>query len=389
MSSIEVLSVRDDFANARPVDDFLPPTGEMADAIRAVDWSATSLGARQNWPQSLKTITRLVLSSKQPMCFWWGADLICFHNDAYVPILGQRADRALARPFREVWADVWDDVLPLVTQALSGDATWCENLPLTMTRNGYDEATHWTFSYSPLHGDDGAVAGILNIVTEMTKAVADRAALETANASLARSNAEARLLQNELSHRMKNTLAMVQAIVSQTMRHSSSIREAGDIISSRLIALSRAQNILTKTSWTSADLRDVIEDALCPHRDDDARISVSGPPTEITAEQALGISLAINELATNAAKYGALSNATGAVSVKWATGADGRFQFEWLESGGPPVVAPERRGFGSRLLENIVGGYFSGTSRITHDAAGVGFVLNGQLTSAAMSLARK
>lgn len=371
--------------------DFLSDGGEMGAATRAFDWTRTSLGHPDAWPQSLKNVTRLVLTSGQPMCFWWGPELLNLHNDAYVPMLGKRAEGALGQPFRILWADVWDGVYPFVRKALSGEGTWIEDLPLVTTRNGYPEQTFWTFSYSPLHDDEGRINGILNIVTETTTAVADRAALEKANVSLAESMQEAerlieaqrhyerqqRVLQRELSHRMKNTLSVVQSIVSQTMRHTASMQEANDTIAGRIAALSRAQDILTETSGRSADVGHVVRNALDPYLGGTNHFDISGPRAEISAQQALGISLAVHELATNAVKYGALSTGHGKVAIAWSLDPGGEFHFEWRESGGPPVIPPSRRGFGSRLTERIVAAYFSGAAQILYEPSGIVFVLDG------------
>ncbi len=375
--------------------DFLSGGGRLGSAIRAFDWASTPLGPCDAWPPSLKSISHLVVTSKQPMCFWWGPHLTKIYNDAYVPILGARADRALGRPFKDVWPDVWPDVLPLVRRALAGEGTWNEDMPLLMTRNGYSEQTYWTFSYSPLCDDAGRIAGLLNIVTETTGAVNGRAtqarhaaASDTRFAGAQRHIAaqrvleeEQHVLQRELSHRMKNTLAMVQAIVSQSLRHAESLQQASDTIAGRLMVLSRAQDILTATDWISAEVEAVVEHAVAPHRDEDARFTIAGPPARMSARQALGLSLAVHELATNAAKYGALSNDSGSVSIGWTVNEAKDFRFVWHEAGGPAVAPPGHSGFGSRLTQRIVAEYFSGRARIDYDTAGVVFTLEGRLAA--------
>lgn len=374
---------------SRPVvgpGDFLTVGGASGEEIRRFDWAATSLGPIDGWPVSLKTTMRLVLSSRQPMSFWWGPELLHFYNDAYVPMLGQRAGNALGRPFKEVWDDVWEMVLPFVRSALSGEATWMEDMPLTMMRNGYPEQTYFTFSYSPLYGDDGAVEGLLNIVTETTRAVADRAALHVAYElaqehirERARHERELKLLNEELAHRMKNTLAMTQSIVTQTLRSAESMSDAIATVTARIGALSKAQDILTGTPGTTASFEETVMAALLPHRDRDDRFVVSGGEIYLTAQQALGLSLAIHELATNATKYGALSLPDGRIEIGWSAGEDGSFSFNWVERGGPPVTAPVRRGFGSRLTERIVSVIFSGEGRMTFEPTGLIFRLVGRL----------
>jgi two-component sensor histidine kinase len=367
-------------------EDVFPAGGAMADAICRKDWSATSLGPIASWPRSLLAITQMMLSSRQPMCLFWGPDLRMLYNDAYRPMLGQREATALGQPFHLAWADVWQDVLPITRSALSGVSQRLENLPLLMTRNGFDEQTYWTFTYSPLRDDEGRVAGLINVTTEVTEQVRDRQALVQAASDAARMLAEQRennrqrmILQRELSHRMKNTLSIVQAIVSQSMRHSPDMATANDRISGRLSALSNAQDILTESSWVVAEVSHVIARGLAPYRDGAHRIVTAGPAARISADQALGLSLAIHELATNALKYGALSVADGRVSISWQVEPDQRFLFQWQESDGPAVVQGDRKGFGSRLIERIVPGYFNGKAKTDFAPAGVSYRLEGVL----------
>lgn len=366
--------------------DFLADGGASGEEIRRFDWDATSLGPIKDWPIALKTTVRVVLSSRQPMCFWWGRDLLHFYNDAYVPMLGQRAGHALGRPFKDVWSDVWEDVLPFVRTALSGEGTWMEDMPLVVLRNGYPEHTHWTFSYSPLFGDDGAIEGLLNIVTETTQAVADRAALQIAYEQAQehirereRYETELMLLNQELAHRMKNMLAMTQSIVTQTLRASASLSDAVATVTARIGALAKAQDILTGTLRSAASFDEIVAAALGPHRDGEGRFVISGPTVALTAQQALGLSLAIHELATNATKYGALSLPDGRIEIGWAVSETGAFSFHWIESGGPPVAAPERRGFGSRLTERIISSFFFGEGRMSFEPQGLSFRLVGRL----------
>jgi two-component sensor histidine kinase len=367
-------------------EEFLGVRCDVARHLNAVHWSCTSLGPVEDWTFSLKSTVRTVLSTRQPMCFWWGEELLQFHNDAYLPMLGQRVDRAIGAPFRELWSDVWEDVLPFVECALAGKGTWQENLPLVVTRNGYEEPTHWTFSYSPLYDDDGTIAGILNNVTETTQAVKDRAALEEAYRQTQKHLAERgqyedelKLLNRELAHRMKNTLSMVQAIVSQSLRNANSLTDASAIIAARIQTLAKAQDLLTGMSVTAAEITAITDAALAPHRDGVDRIHVQGPRVYLSAQQALGLSLAIHELATNATKYGALSVPQGRVDVTWSHHLGDDFTFDWRESQGPHVSEPTRRGFGSRLTERIVSDLFKGQAKIDFAADGVAFSLVGKL----------
>ncbi|EAU43292.1 sensor histidine kinase, putative [Fulvimarina pelagi HTCC2506] len=173
------------------------------------------------------------------------------------------------------------------------------------------------------------------------------------------------LLTRELQHRVKNTLAMVTAIANQTIRRATNTEDGLEAFTGRIAALSKAHDILVETSWTSAPIAEVVERTLVIHHPGRAeRLVWSGPQIMLTARQALALSLALHELATNATKYGALSNEDGKVEIRWTLKSrrpDGQgMSFEWRESGGPPVKEPERRGFGSRLIKQSLAAEFGG-----------------------------
>jgi PAS domain S-box-containing protein len=158
---------------AEPID-FFPQAGEMAALIRAKDWTQTPLGSPATWSPSLRTLLRLMLSSRFAMWMGWGPDLAFFYNDAYArQTLGAKHPRALGRPAREVWAEVWAELDVRVKHVLqSGEATWDESLLLFLERSGYPEETYHTFSYSPAPGDaPGEVGGLFCVVVEETERV--------------------------------------------------------------------------------------------------------------------------------------------------------------------------------------------------------------------------
>lgn len=360
--------------------------GEMGAAIRGFDWSATPLGPISCWPQWLRTTVANLVECGQPIALWVGPELTTIFNDGFGPILGKRAATALGKPLAEVWFDVMDDIRPMVEQAMAGRPVWIENLPLIMSRNGYDEETWWTFSYSPVRDDEGRVRGFLDTVTETTHSVFAKRQIVEANEKLKREVElqqeglrQQRILQRELSHRMKNTLSMVQAVVSQSLRNVSDTRVAAELASARIMALSRAQDTLTSTDWSAADVETIVRASIAPHHDGGERFDVSGPRVELEAQRSLGLALAIHELATNSTKYGALSVETGVVGISWNLLADNGFQFVWAETGGPPVEVPSRRGFGSRLTERVVPTYFGGTAATDYAPAGLTYVLDGTL----------
>jgi hypothetical protein len=143
--------------------------GEMGALMRSTDWSQTRLGPVEHWPRSLKTMLGVVLGSRFPMLLWWGPDLLHLYNDAYRPILRDKHPASLAAPAAQVWAEVWDVAGPMARSVQEGGpATWTEDLQLFINSGGMAEETYFTFSYSPVPGDDGGVGGLLNTVQETT-----------------------------------------------------------------------------------------------------------------------------------------------------------------------------------------------------------------------------
>ncbi|WP_337188593.1 HWE histidine kinase domain-containing protein [Phenylobacterium sp.] len=180
------------------------------------------------------------------------------------------------------------------------------------------------------------------------------------------------LLINELNHRVKNTLAAVQSIARQSLRRDRDPQEMSEIFTARLVSLSAAHNVLTRESWEGAGLREIIEVAMAPF--DAPRIAMLGPDVRLGARAALAMSMALHELATNAAKYGALSNETGHVSLAWrARREKGQafLELEWREAGGPAVTPPSRQGFGSRLLTQGVRADLNGVAELSFEPGGL------------------
>jgi PAS domain S-box-containing protein len=156
---------------AKP-DDFLAGGGEMGERMRALDWTATPLGPVTAWPQSLKTIVRVMLDSRYAMWMLWGHDLTFFCNDAYLPTVGMKRDWVLGARSDKVWEEIWPDIGPRIQRVLEeGRATWDEGLPLFLERYGFPEESYHTFSYSPIYDDGNQIAGMLCVVTEVTERV--------------------------------------------------------------------------------------------------------------------------------------------------------------------------------------------------------------------------
>ena len=225
--------------------------------------------------------------------------------------------------------------------------------------------------------DHGRLEGVLFILhrkprswskdeIEFSRRVADRT-----YATLERIEAEEHqhVLNHELSHRLKNTLAMVQAIASQTLRKTTA-GEAVEAFMARIQALAKAHDVLLQESWSSARIYAVLERVLEVHADR-PRFVLSGPDMRLGPKAGLSLSLIFHELATNAVKYGSLSTQSGMVEVRWSISVDGgdeTFNLKWVEKGGPPVSEPKQKGFGSRLIQMGIAG--TGTVSRRYDPNG-------------------
>ncbi|UVI40550.1 CHASE domain-containing protein [Qipengyuania spongiae] len=198
-----------------------------------------------------------------------------------------------------------------------------------------------------------AVASLLMLVSRLLtrQALEDQRSLDW----FAEQNSIRDSLTRELNHRVKNTLANVLSIVALTRRRATNIDDFADGLDGRIRALSATHDLLTQSEWGTTPIASVVAAELAPYmRAEDHGLEVDGPPVELAPNDALSLGLALHELATNASKYGALSEPGGSVSIVWTQTADKLARLEWIESGGPPVAPPRGRGFGTDLIEKIV-----------------------------------
>jgi two-component sensor histidine kinase len=215
------------------------------------------------------------------------------------------------------------------------------------------------FVYQPIVQTDGAVSGIFVEGVDVTDNV--------------RAEQHLRLMNEELKHRVKNTLAVVSAIAAQTLRGTARDPDLR-AFQGRLAAFGKAHDGLAANNWATALVGDVVRDALAPHGMGAERWSICGADVMLGSKHALALALVIHELATNSMKYGAWSNERGRVWVSWRA-QDGddipTFSLSWQESDGPIVTAPTKKGFGSRLIERVWVGDFGGAVEIAYEASGV------------------
>jgi two-component sensor histidine kinase len=194
-------------------------------------------------------------------------------------------------------------------------------------------------------------------------------ALATAAHDLAREGESNRQLINELNHRVKNTLASVQAIANQTARRAASLPEFTEAFTGRLVALSKAHDALSDTGWIAVDLRSLV-DQICGASGDEARFRLEGPSAALSTRAALTLGLVLHELCTNASKYGALSG-VGRVHVRWTVSEQDRLMIDWVESGGPAVKAPEKTGFGTGFIRRSIEAELGGSVRFNFSPDGL------------------
>ncbi|TIX88152.1 PAS domain S-box protein [Rhizobium sp. P44RR-XXIV] len=579
----------------------------MAALIFGFDWAKTSLGPRSAWPACLTSAVDIMLSAQAQIIMFWGEDFVALYNDAYAPTIGEKHPQALGRPARENWAELWDDLEPLLRTVLNeGKTVVAKDRPFYIERHDYPETVYFDISYSPVRDSDGKVLGVFCIVNETTERVRSEQALReseervsaiisqsatgiaqyeldgrfslvnrrfceivgyseselldlrmqditypddqhdtvqlfkamlatgesfeieqryvrkdgnlvwvTNSASGVRDRSAGRIrravsvvtdiserkraqeverrlaaiiassddailstdldmmitswntgaerlyghsveqaighsvmmlvpddrsdeepailaqiragqkvepyetkrrrndgklvdvllsvspiydtygrivgaskiahdisakkeaehlqsvLAGELNHRVKNVLATVMAISRQTLGRDDVDKASVETFDARLASMARAHDLLIHGKWEEADLMAVINQALSPYPRE--RFEISGPAIKLAPRTVVSISLALHELATNAAKYGALSVPDGHVAIIWSSevGETDRLKLRWQETGGPTVKPPTRKGFGSRLIENLLAAELNGKVKISYEPSGL------------------
>ncbi|WP_428151146.1 MHYT domain-containing protein [Brevundimonas sp.] len=268
------------------------------------------------------------------------------------------------RPDGDVMNPVWvedDEHLArrkaALEAAIAGEADYDVEYPIAGTGR-------WVHSRGSLirsrSGRPLKLAGVVSDITDRHRA---HAALET-------SERRQKLLINELNHRVKNTLATLQSIAALTARKATSVEEFTAQFEARLMALSDTHNLLTATGWERAMLADLLTKELRPYSPEQFRLT--GPDLLFDSPQALAMGMIVHELATNAAKHGALSTLDGCVTATWSEpDTDGRTTLDWIETGGPVVAKPTRTGFGSRLIATSLKGDLGGSAELDYAPAGL------------------
>jgi two-component system CheB/CheR fusion protein len=230
-----------------------------------------------------------------------------------------------------------------------------------------DDSAHYLMRILPYRGRHNAIEGVIVTFFEVTKMV--------------EAETQQRTMVEELNHRVRNMLAVVNSIATQTLKRATTLKEFGDGFLGRIQAVGKSHSLLAREQWSPVPLQDIIDNALEAYeKNDDARVTLAGPEVAFKPQAALALGLVLHELTTNAVKYGALSNKEGKIAVEWTIepGGNGKktVVLNWKESKGPAVKAPKRGGFGTELIDREVKGALKGS--ITRDYASTG--LKAQLT---------
>lgn len=334
------------------------PGGEPAPGEKDLLQRAREVqAANQILLRETQDLRELFMQAPGFMAVLAGPDLrFALVNNAYQQLIGHRQliGRSLAEALPEVVEQGFVELLRGVIarrEAFIGEAV---SIHLRRTPDAPLEERFVDFIYQPILMPSGEVSGVFVEGSDVT----DRVLAER----------QQKLLVDELNHRVKNTLSTVQAIAQQTLRSTPTPAAFRDAFESRLMALSATHDLLTAAGWRAADLCDVLLVELRPFSAD--RYSIEGPDVDLSPAETVALGLVFHELATNAAKYGALAMPEGRVEVRW-TWADGRVDLVWTETGGPPVAPPTRRGFGSRLIEKSLEGQLGGQARLEFAPAGL------------------
>lgn len=271
-------------------------------------------------------------------------------------IIGKTVAEAVSEVVRQGFIKILDDVYS------TGEPFIAKNLSVELNRGpeGEMQTRLIDLVYQPMRSEDGSVTGILVQAQDVTQLRAEEE--------------RQTLLSHELGHRLKNQLAMVQAIASQTLRTAPDIATARKRLSDRISVLSDAHDIILEGGRGSSTVRQLVDQMIALHDDlANPRITVSGPDLRIGSRPSLSLSLILHELATNAVKHGALSMPTGRIDLKWrVAGAQrDRFELEWIESGGPRVVAPTSSGSGMRLISAGLNGTINSDVNVEYHLEGI------------------
>jgi PAS domain S-box-containing protein len=288
---------------------------------------------------------------------------ITFFNEAAAELWGCRPEIGSNR-FCGSWRLYWPDGRPMRHEECPMAVALRENRPVRGAEAVAERPDGTKVPFipypTPVHDASGALLGAVNMLVDISE----------------RKRAEERqkALLDELNHRVKNMLATVQSLATQSFRRSGMPQEERRSFERRLFALATAHDQLSRGGWESAELSSILRDLLAPFADGGEVVRLQGEPVRLSPKTALTLATVIHELATNAVKHGALSTDGGSVALAWTLDGEPPARslvLDWQESGGPPVTMPEHRGFGSRLLDRSIRKELRGSAELSFEPAGV------------------
>ncbi len=255
------------------------------------------------------------------------------------------------------WPDLWPtESRPAVDHALRRALAGQASAFRAACPTARGDPRWWDTTVSPIL-DQGRVIRVLATSRDVTGEM--------------RSEAHRQLLVNELNHRVKNTLATIQSIASQSLRNAGVDPVVRKAFEGRLMAIAATHNVLTDENWSAASLRQIIDGSVTPYSTHPGQLTITGADLRVSPKPAVVMALAFHELAINALKHGALSARAGHVDIRWRVDGGDRLNIEWTERGGPPVQRPERRGFGSRIVELALPNELGGEVNVDYRAEGL------------------
>jgi PAS domain S-box-containing protein len=348
----------------RPVQPLSTALREADELSSVLAGAAKELRART---QAQAHLAAIVSSSPNAMLSLSPDGIILTWNAAAEQLFGYRASEVMGKSARLLFPDAQEsEFTEINAEVRSGNPVHRD----VQRRHKDGHLLDLSVSVAPLYDEAGRVVGISSIVRDIGERKAREKHIE--------------FLMRELAHRSKNLLAVVQAIAGQTARYSDSMSEFQTRFSERLHAMARAQDLLVARNWEGAQLTDLVRSLMAPFTEDvSARIEMKGPEIELRPDAVHSLTLALHELATNAAKYGALSVPDGRVAVDWKVtdGTDRRFHMSWCEHDGPPVAPPERKGFGHVVIADMVGNALRGQVELRFDRSGLCWTLDAPAAS--------
>jgi PAS domain S-box-containing protein len=366
----ELMRAGADLGHGKPVSPILSTLREADQLSLVLSDAARELQARMGAQAHLAAI---VSSSPSAIVSLAPDGTIRTWNAAAERLFGYAAGEAIGRPISMLSPE---DARPafekLYASVRAGNTVHAE----VVRRRKDGRLIDVAINIAPMHDDAGRLVGISSVNRDIGERKARERHIE--------------FLMRELAHRSKNLLAVVQAIAGQTARNSSSVEEFQRRFSQRIFAMALSHDLLLARNWKGAAIADLVRAQLAPFADEaSSRICASGPDLEIKPDAVQGITLALHELATNAAKYGALSVPDGSVAIAWEVGrsplGEPRFRMSWRESNGPPVAPPARKGFGDAVISQMAASSLRAQVTLDYAPTGVSWTLDAPVSSVTQS----